>query len=118
MSHTKDWVSEPWQCIVEYTDPDGDVIKSASVGKICTWGGFTIVDVSHEVPEDSRAGCARRIKACVNACAGINPEAVPELLRVMKAAKRFFEEESDSYRVAPLFDDICFALDKAERVKP
>ena len=29
---------------------------------------------------------ARRIVACVNACEGINPEAVPDLLTVLRAA--------------------------------
>ena len=41
--------------------------------------------------EDSEAN-ARRIVACVNACAGINPKAVPELVEALEAAELWIEE--------------------------
>lgn len=35
--------------------------------------------------EQTNAANARRIAACLNACAGINPEAVPDVVAALKA---------------------------------
>ena len=53
-----------------------------SPAKWGTIGGFEYGDLE---PDAQAANCAR-IVACVNACAGINPEAVPDLLTVLRAA--------------------------------
>ena len=55
---------------------------------------------------------ADRIVACVNACEGINPEAVPMMLEALKATK-------DAYASHQLYDKcplplIKAAIDKAE----
>ena len=39
---------------------------------------------------------ARRIVACVNACEGINPEAVPDLLQACKAALAYMIDDKAS----------------------
>ena len=43
---------------------------------IIAWPGFDSCDL----PKGVKLANARRIVACVNACAGINPEAVPDLV--------------------------------------
>ena len=81
MNHTK----EPWDVqnkgivyersgrheVVAGTNVDGSV----NLPKIC------------KMPDLSQRSYANaeRIVACVNACAGINPEAVPKLLEVLQA---------------------------------
>lgn len=69
----------PW-----YAWPDG---KGVSVGvnqsarDICR---LTYSGRPFDPPEEQRVPNAERIVACVNACAGINPEAVPELLAALE----------------------------------
>ena len=67
---------------------------------------------------DTKANAAR-IVACVNACARINPEAVPDLLKLAKAMLLFYDElladdaftsEQDNY-VNPLRAIIAKAED-------
>ena len=69
---------EPWQAHKEDRSPW--VILGLSADK---YGGHPYIA---EMPggRDSQAN-ARRIVACVNACAGINPEAVPDLMEVLEA---------------------------------
>ncbi len=52
--------------------------------------GYGIADLIATVScglHPTQASNARRIVACVNACEGINPEAVPELLEALKIAE-------------------------------
>ena len=59
---------------------------------------------------------ARRIVACWNACEGINPEAVPELLKVAKAlelAGDLIVPPAD-HRVVRRLSDLRAAIAKAE----
>jgi len=43
------------------------------------------VAANHRVSEEEAEANAARIVACVNGCAGINPEAVPELAEALRA---------------------------------
>ena len=59
---------------------------------------------------------ARRIVACVNACEGINPEAVPELVDALRRISdgEFATDVQWGDRVAALRDVARSALKKAE----
>ena len=47
---------------------------------------------------------AKRAVACVNACAGINPEAVPEMLEVLRAVQRSERAVRSGGNICPLLD--------------
>ncbi len=48
---------------------------------------------------DHREANARRIVACVNACKGINPEAVPDLLEALQVLLLAYETAKEGARV-------------------
>ena len=65
----------------------------------------------------------KRARACVNACAGINPEAVPDLLAAAKAVKDAIEKTGEfgafnppgySNEDAEVYDYLIAAIAKAE----
>ena len=75
----------PWQAMLLPEDTQGVLghrfwIRAESGAED---GNMCISDISLR---DSDMANARRIVACVNACEGINPEAVPDLLTVLRAA--------------------------------
>ena len=104
MEHTP----EPWT---------GDEASIAGPGE---WN--PICHASYE-DSDSTPHDMRRIVACVNACQGINPEAVPELLGLAKGYRvlmaKVISEKGDRFG---LFKDILYQVDKvlakAEEVQP
>lgn len=60
---------------------------------------------------------ASRIVSCVNACKGLNPEAIPELVEAAKAALAVFRLELTQWRVEPnhaVMHLLAAALAKAE----
>ncbi len=59
---------------------------------------------------------AVRAVACVNACAGINPEAVPDVLEALRAARNWFEASKTTPFVGTMetIEAIRAALAKAE----
>ena len=64
---------------------------------------------------------ARRIVACVNGCAGINPEAVPELLVAADLAVHVYQisdREQFKAHFGPIVDKLQAAIAKAEKVTP
>ncbi len=80
MKHTP----EPWEYgFDEYGGYDccsaGYIILSAEQ-HICTIDVGDYEGKSNHIPNEAAEANAERIVSCVNACAGINPEAVPELL--------------------------------------
>ena len=69
---------EPWGV---WLNPDGcnrGMITDDALARHIVY----VVGNTHEAKANGR-----RIIACVNACAGINPEAVPELLEALKRAE-------------------------------
>lgn len=61
---------------INTTNPKGDELT----GRVC--------DVPRVVPNhtpDEQKAIVFRIEACVNACAGINPAAVPKMLEALRA---------------------------------
>lgn len=64
-----------WECVIA----SGGCIVSQVTGWSSTNGGFPRADNPEEVVAN-----AQRIIACVNACAGINPDAVPDLLDALE----------------------------------
>lgn len=54
---------------------------------------------------------AERIVACVNACEGLNPEAIPELIAVCEREWRHSDGET-------ALGNIIEALDKVKKIKP
>lgn len=60
-----------------------------SFGEIIVNGeGFQVADCGNAVFGDMQFGNAEHFVACWNACIGINPEAVPDLLEACETAKR------------------------------
>lgn len=92
MSHTP----EPWQFIrVNTSDGFGGTYGQAmfigGVGDspdiVCSGYGAHATSEDLNITDDDAA----RIVACVNACTGLNPEAVPDLLAACKAALELFD---------------------------
>lgn len=78
--HGEGWVA--WSAVIG----KGEMIIADVKG--CTHdGGFSKVENGKEVQAN-----ADRIIACVNACAGINPEAVPDLLAAAKGIIKAIED--------------------------
>ena len=75
-------------------------------------GGPTYVEGLVNVATGLTPEDANRIVACVNACAGINPEAVPELVRAAQAVQRWAEAGGDDWWKA--HDALYAAIAKAE----
>ena len=73
---------EPW---VISEDSENDIL-SESYGKGNGWYEVA-APVSGSGNDDDAQANAERIVACVNACEGIDPEAVPAMLEALKAAK-------------------------------
>ena len=71
-----------------------------------------IVLAADGFPDSHKVNC-ERIVACVNACAGINPEAVPEMLEALSEATHAM-----GYKLTrdwgPIIDKCKAALAKAE----
>ena len=62
-------------------------------GGIATAHGTDDANYSEFFPSTEQAKAnARRIVACVNACEGINPEAVPDLLEALKDAVAAYDD--------------------------
>ena len=62
---------------------------------------------------------ANRIVACVNACAGINPEAVKDLVKTLEAARCLLADLGHEDTVEnPTFQRIVAALAKAREIEP
>ena len=79
--------------------------------KVCIMAGGEYGEIVAEVPRSAHCTeYAARIVSCVNACEGINPDAVPEMLEALKyVAKRMSAGDplGDSLKV------IDYALSKA-----
>lgn len=65
---------EPWEF---YTTPDGETVIAVADG------GPAIASIAEEASTELNEADAERIVACVNACKGLNPEAVPDLLAAL-----------------------------------
>ena len=88
---------EPWK----YLPPDhvgGAAIIPMEGPCICTFWNEN-PDLRSEAEHDANA---RRIVACVNACEGINPEAVPDLLAACEAALWLLGTDSDRRTIGEL----------------
>lgn len=81
--------SEPWQVNKDCGDFDTLAIYDPKGKKIVFWGGHYNVSVL-----EGEAN-VNRIVACVNACKGINPEAVSDLLQALNIALAQIEEWRD-----------------------
>lgn len=79
------------------------------------WTGCDRARMGRDVVDEDLANAAR-IVACVNACDGINPGAVPDLLAIVRAEY----DEHDGFRTLPMgypadrAAAICAAITKAE----
>ena len=100
----KNHTPEPWTCRKNTHDNGEWVIQKKPL---------PVADVECEAD-------ARRIVACVNACAGINPEAVPDLIKACQDVEDVFNQwtcNDDPTDVLEWFSDArikCFhALAKA-----
>ena len=67
---------EPWDAYLDGSD--SDVRANGGETVICPMAPYTGSPFGKEAEAN-----AKRIAACVNACKGINPEAVPELLEAL-----------------------------------
>ena len=102
--HTK----EPWRAI-EYIDPQWQIHGST--------GEFHVIALTAQGNDEANA---KRIVACVNACAGINPDAVKDLLQACKLARQLLTpRESWSDQLAmDVWGAVLDAIAKAERETP
>ena len=71
----------PWEVYHQPLRPQLSMRKIIEIQRqggeaIIAWSGFD----SCELPEKTKLANAKRIVACVNACVGINPEAVKDLV--------------------------------------
>ena len=106
---------EPWGFTDHGQNIDGDDWYSINRGSI---------DIAYERwsqnDEPTRRANALRIVACVNACEGINPEAVPELLKACKIGLGYIEATENSLHgtqpniVTKDADVLRAVIDKAE----
>ena len=72
-----------------------------------------------EDPEGAKAEeVAKRVVTCVNACEGINPEAVPELLATLKVLRTLLARDATHYRGRHRADILEAAIAKAEAQIP
>lgn len=98
---------EPWEARL-HEDPQWMVrVKGSPLGAVCL------------TSQGNDEANARHIVACVNACEGINPEAVPELLAASKAVWKWHNQQSER---GPMdLDDalrtLVAAIAKAEKVE-
>jgi hypothetical protein len=58
--------------------------RPASVGMVCAWGGFTIAEISSEVPMGERDDWAQLFKSA------------PELLRALKDAAQIIKKDANT----------------------
>ena len=77
---------EPW-----IADPETGAIFDANGEPIATGGEFCVDGI--EGWENSR-----RIVDCVNACIGINPDTIPEMLVVLRDIRDDFDCDADSHK--------------------
>jgi len=80
---TTRWTPGPWQTARLDLDRCRVDIETVERGDDLPDQGYTIA-VCYSGAKDEGAN-ARRIVACVNACEGINPEAVPEMVEVLES---------------------------------
>ncbi len=104
--------AEPWK-VCEPMEPPSEMIGPVNRGD-----GPWIV--ARTVGGNDKAN-AERIVACVNGCAGINPEAVPELLKTLRSIRdalaEYQTEDADCLtveRVANLLSTSGLTLAKVE----
>lgn len=94
MKHTP----EPWEFVIDITDtpllitPKGEGILRASPASLYPSG-----DLKHAA-------------ACVNACEGINPEAVPDMLEALQYAAKNIDIKG---QVPPWYMPVLDAIDAA-----
>lgn len=96
---------EPWVATVNSQNGEHCIEQDGSVFQEPT--EIALLQFSEEVDRE-------RIVACVNACKGINPEAVPDLLAVVKSAANWFGELGNDDGAQGLLDDLNAAITKAE----
>ncbi len=72
---------EPWNVMFNY---DNNINEEAP-GRhtIRSKDGWNIARIWENIGNSDSSANARRIVSCVNACAGINPEAVPDLVKAL-----------------------------------
>lgn len=87
---------------IDAREPDGTACSPASVN-----GDATDVECGPVTWAN-----ARRIVACVNACEGMNPEAVPALLEACRKASALLASLDEDY--AEVESDLYDAIRKAE----
>lgn len=94
---------EPWDVPDENPFCIGGGPEGTSLGQMSSF--------HPDVSDAEDAANARRIVACVNACEGINPEAVPELLAF---AKDIYEHHDGTFPVGFLKSRLRELIAKAE----
>ena len=104
------WTPEPWrQSGNEIVGGDGTdaafVVCKAAFGHISPAPMFSYIgqeSADHQPVVDANMN---RLVACVNACAGINPEAVPDLLAACKEAVQALAETTSNCHAFECCDD-------------
>ena len=83
MNETQKHTAEPW----DHMPPIGEGLDAVLAKQVTTYGNFYVAQCN--VSDD-----ARRIVACVNALAGLNPEAIPALVAAAAAIVARADESS------------------------
>jgi len=85
---------EPWEQRIQPEPPENSRWAHSSRNPVTIHGGpngfvVAVVDRNYTPTNEYAEANAARIVACVNACAGINPEAVPEMLAMLVEARKW-----------------------------
>ncbi|MES2706106.1 MAG: hypothetical protein V4726_05820 [Verrucomicrobiota bacterium] len=91
-TNNQEHTPEPWTQDLDYVESERGIVARASAPGL--------------YPERWQAHAnAARIVACVNACTGINPEAVPDMLAALHEGRRAIGDHfapNDCYATGPL----------------
>lgn len=102
------WTPEPWRL----SDEHPTIIKAGGDVMVASACGYT---GSGYFPDDETAPHnAARIVACVNGCAGLNPEAVGDLLAAAKAYIDFYDNWGTMKQEDAAIGMLRAAIQKAE----
>jgi len=104
---------EPWTVLFAADRDDGDDIADTQIISTvgCPYSHIATVHYGNEGSDHpgyvEHGANATRIVACINACAGINPEALPDLLAACELLVYRVECQADGDQIGP--EDIAEA---------
>lgn len=76
--------NEPWIAVATYKEGSAWTLRERIKS------GRVIASIPFQInrPDEQKTADAHRIADCVNACEGINPEAIPDMIEALKTFQR------------------------------